>query len=151
MPTLYYTQGLPGSGKTRWAKEQQPGVIRLNRDELRRMMHGGYYKELEPTITTAQFVLATRILQYGNDVVFDDTNLNPRTVADIRQLAMNLMEYGVRLERKSFLWVPLEQCIANDALRTGVEHVGEEAIRRMYNKYRDLFPYGEDSRGIVQS
>src|SRR4029453_2439326 len=55
MAKLIITRGLPGSGKTTWAKAQ-PGTVRVNRDELRRMMHGGHTGEgwAERQITVAQ-------------------------------------------------------------------------------------------------
>jgi hypothetical protein len=37
---LIITRGLPGSGKTTWAR-QQVRFVRVNRDDLREMLHGG--------------------------------------------------------------------------------------------------------------
>lgn len=37
--TLTATRGLPGSGKTTWAKEQ--GQLRANRDDIRLTLFGG--------------------------------------------------------------------------------------------------------------
>ena len=41
MTRLLITRGLPGSGKTTFARTLQPRVVRVNRDDLRRMLHGG--------------------------------------------------------------------------------------------------------------
>jgi len=58
--TLTITRGLPGSGKThyakRWVSEYAEGRSRLNRDDLRETMHGGahgYPRELENAVTVA--------------------------------------------------------------------------------------------------
>ena len=37
---LIITRGLPASGKTTFARKLQPWVVRVNRDDLRRMLHG---------------------------------------------------------------------------------------------------------------
>ena len=46
MPVLVITRGLPGSGKSTWARQwvsQDPAHrAEVNRDSLRLMMHGGY-------------------------------------------------------------------------------------------------------------
>src|SRR5262249_18315609 len=45
MPTLIITRGLPASGKTTWARERLRTTAlraaRVNRDDLRRVLHGG--------------------------------------------------------------------------------------------------------------
>ncbi|HEX2774665.1 MAG TPA: AAA family ATPase, partial [Micromonosporaceae bacterium] len=43
MTRLIVTRGLPGSGKTTYARTLQPRVVRVNRDDLRRMLHGGRF------------------------------------------------------------------------------------------------------------
>ena len=76
MAKLIITRGLPGSGKTTWAKAQ-PGTVRVNRDELRRMMHGGHTGEgwAERQITVAQRAQIEALLRAGVSVICDDTNL----------------------------------------------------------------------------
>ena len=66
MPTLTITRGLPGSGKTTWAK-QQDGHVRVNRDELRRMLHGGplHTGWAEVQVTLAQQAQVDALLRAG--------------------------------------------------------------------------------------
>jgi predicted kinase len=40
MTRLLLTRGLPASGKTTFARKLQPRVARVNRDDLRLMLHG---------------------------------------------------------------------------------------------------------------
>ncbi|WP_203780134.1 phosphatase domain-containing protein [Paractinoplanes rishiriensis] len=40
MTRLLITRGLPAAGKTTFARKLQPRVARVNRDDLRRMLHG---------------------------------------------------------------------------------------------------------------
>src|SRR5437899_5797936 len=84
MPTLTITRGLPGSGKTTWAK-RQGGHVRINRDELRRMLHGGPLLTgwAEVQVTLAQRAQLDALLRAGVNVICDDTNLRSRTVRDL--------------------------------------------------------------------
>jgi predicted ABC-type ATPase len=70
MTTLYMTKGLPGSGKTTWAKEMvsksKGSVKRVNKDDLRAMLDAGEWsKENE------KFVLKVRdfIIEKALDVI----------------------------------------------------------------------------------
>lgn len=48
MKTLTLTKGLPGSGKTTWAKEEQKkdsNLVRVNKDELRSMLHNSVHSK----------------------------------------------------------------------------------------------------------
>ena len=132
MPTLTITRGLPGSGKTTWAK-QQPDLIRVNRDDLRRMLHGGIRGgAAEVQVTAAQRAAVAALLRDGADVVCDDTNLRSRVVRELAELALLS---GADWHVQDFTDVPLDECIRRDALRDGDARVGEDVIRGMHERY----------------
>lgn len=88
MPKLVLTRGIPASGKSTWAKswvQENPGKrVRVNRDDLRRMLFGGtdllltYPQEMQ--VTEAEKAIAKTALEKGKDVVVDATNLRARFV-----------------------------------------------------------------------
>jgi predicted kinase len=135
--TLTITRGLPGSGKTTWAKEQ-PQLVRVNRDDLRRMLHGGAVIDperrgrAEKEVTAAHHAAVEGLLRTGAHVVCDDTNLRGRVVREFAELAAKC---GAHFSVRDFTDVPLEECIRRDALRTGDGHVGEDVIRGMHQRY----------------
>ncbi len=133
MPTLTITRGLPGSGKTTWAK-QQGGHVRVNRDDLRRMLHGGPLQTgwAEVQVTLAQQAQVEALLRAGVNVVCDDTSLRARYVRELAELGRAA---GATVVVKDFTEVPLDECIARDAVRPEPERVGEEAIRGMWQRY----------------
>jgi predicted kinase len=133
MPTLTITRGLPGSGKTTWAR-QQGGHVRVNRDELRRMLHGGplHTGWAEIQVTLAQRAAVEALLRAGLNVICDDTNLRARVVRDLADLA-RLVGAGVVVH--DFTDVPVDECVTRDALRPEGERVGEEVIREMWRRY----------------
>jgi predicted kinase len=133
MATLTITRGLPGSGKSTWAR-QQGRSVRVNRDDLRRMLHGGNLGQgwAEAQVTVAQRALVAALLRAGVNVIVDDTNLSGKAVSELRQLAD---ECGVPFVTKDFTDVPIEVCIERDAARDGDDRVGEEVIRGMYRRY----------------
>lgn len=144
MTTLTITRGLPGSGKSTWALSQIKGrerdIVRVNRDNLRRMLHGEpqYSYVTELAVTHAQKSSVARLLQAGISVIVDDTNLKARWVREWRALADNL---SVDFVVKDFTAVTLATCIARDLQRPDDARVGEGVIQRMYNQYikgRDL-------------
>lgn len=133
MGTLTITRGLPGSGKSTWAR-QQGGSVRVNRDDLRRMLHGGNLGQgwAEAQVTIAQRALVTALLAAGLNVICDDTNLSARAVTELRRVAQ---ECEVPFVIKDFTAVPIEVCIERDAAREGESRVGEEVIRGMHRRY----------------
>jgi predicted kinase len=132
LATLTITRGLPASGKTTWAKAQ-PRLVRVNRDELRQMLHGGHVGgRAEQQVTLVHRAAVEALLRDGRDVVCDDTNLRSRVVRELAELALNC---GATWSVRDFTDVPVEECIARDSLREGSAHVGEEIVRGMFQRY----------------
>lgn len=136
MPVLHITRGLPGSGKTFWARpwvaEDPARRARVNRDDLRVMIdHGRFIKGVtEQRIIVARDAAILALLRRGVDVVSDDTNLPQRTVRDLAKLARAA---GADIEVHDFTDAPMELCIERDAAR---DHpVGEQVIRDMHTRY----------------
>jgi predicted kinase len=133
MPTLPITRGLPGSGKTTWAR-QQGGHVRVNRDELRRMLHGGplHTGWAEVQVTLAQRAEIGALLRAGLKVICDDTNLRGKVVRELAELGRLC---GAEVVVRDFTDVPVDVCVARDALRPDDDRVGEEVIRGMWQRY----------------
>lgn len=131
---LIMTKGLPASGKTTWAKEyvlDHPGSVRVNKDELRQMLHAGKWsKQNEQTIIAYRDQIVGTALSAGKTIIVDDTNLAPKHEETLRRIAS---AYNAEFEIKDFTEVSLEECIARDQKRAN--YVGEKVIKDMYNKY----------------
>jgi predicted kinase len=134
MARLLITRGLPGSGKTTFARKLQPNVVRVNRDDLRLMLHGRrlFTPSAEVEVGEVQLAAVEALLRAHTDVIVDDTNLRPSTVRKWAELAAR---HGATFELHDFTDVPLKECIRRDAARDQQERVGEEAIRRMHQRY----------------
>jgi predicted kinase len=131
---LLITRGLPASGKTTFARELQPGVVRVNRDDLRRMLHGRrlFTQWAEAQVTHAQRATVEALLRARADVVVDDTNLRARTVREWADLAAT---FHASFEVHDFTDVPLDECLRRDAGRPEDDRVGDEVIRRLHSRY----------------
>ncbi|MEE6257706.1 phosphatase domain-containing protein [Plantactinospora sonchi] len=134
MTRLIATRGLPASGKTTFARKLQPAVVRVNRDDLRRMLHGErlFTQWAEGQVTIVQRVQVEALLKAGIDVCVDDTNLRSRTLRDWAQLAAR---FGATFEVHDFTDVPVDECVRRDTERPEQDRVGEEAIRRLHERY----------------
>jgi predicted kinase len=134
--TLTMTKGLPGSGKSTWAKETvrkaQPGtMVRVNKDDLRAMLNDGVFKgPNERRTVQARDFLAAGYLSKGVSVIVDDTNFNPAHEQRLRAMAK---EHDAEFVVKDFTDVPLHTCINRDLKRA--RSVGEAVIRKMYDQY----------------
>ncbi|RZU49952.1 putative kinase [Krasilnikovia cinnamomea] len=134
MTRLLITRGLPASGKTTFARKLQPQVVRVNRDDLRRMLHGArlFTQTAEAQVTHAQRAAVEALLRARADVIVDDTNLRGKTVKEWAELAAR---FHASFEVHDFTDVPLDECIRRDAVRDEQDRVGEDAIRRMHKRY----------------
>lgn len=136
MPKIIVCQGLPASGKTTWAKEEvlksEGKIKRINKDDLREMLDAGKWsKSNEQIVLIARDLMAEQFIKLNYDVIIDDTNLSPQHIKDMTEMAEEL---GAELEIKSFLDVPVAECLKRDAYR-GDKKVGYKVIMEMYNRY----------------
>ncbi|MBO3736383.1 phosphatase domain-containing protein [Actinoplanes flavus] len=134
MTRLLITRGLPASGKTTFAHKLQPGVVRVNRDDLRRMLHGGrlYTQVAEGQVTHAQRAAVEALLRARASVIVDDTNLRAKTVREWAEMAAR---FDASFEVHDFTDVPVDECVRRDAERPEGDRVGEDAIRRLHSRY----------------
>jgi predicted kinase len=138
---LIIMRGLPASGKTTFAHDfvraraaEGRSAFRIGRDDLRNLLCLGsaprkkcigtreqedIVTELERTIIPPMFASGARW------VVEDSTNLHPASIARLESLAnaLNIPSAVIELD------VPVEECVARDALRE--DPCGEDVIRGM--------------------
>ncbi len=137
---LIMTRGLPGSGKTTWAKDlidKNPGQYkRINKDDLRLMIDNGKWsKNNEDYILGVRDAMATTALLNGYNVIIDDTNLPEKHELHLKALAAGV---GAQFEIQDFTTVPLETCLDRDSKRQN--RVGKKVIMDFYNKHLKPVP-----------
>jgi predicted kinase len=138
MTELTVTRGVPGSGKSYWAKawvaEDVVRRARIERDQLRLMLHNGDWqgRATENTVVLAQHAMIRALVQDGVSVVVSDTNLHPGVFNELEALAQEL---DATFIVKDFRDVPLDVCLKRNAQRTGKEFIPKHVILDMYNKY----------------
>jgi predicted kinase len=135
---LLITRGLPGCGKTTYAREwvaaDREHRARVNRDDLRSMLdHGQFVKGVtEPRVLASRDAAILSLLSKGIDTICDDTNLPQRTARDLAKLAKRA---GAELAVIDLTDVPLETCLERNAARTDKPPVSEAAIKDMHARY----------------
>lgn len=150
MRKVIIMRGIPGSGKSTWAKklvDEQPNVYkRINRDDLRMMLDNGHTSDgNEKFIKKVRDMLIMKALEEGKHVIVDDTNLSSTNETRIRQL---VQEYNkafnqqVQVEIKE-METSLEECIERDAKRP--KPVGDKVIKQMHHQF-----YHKDPEYAVQ-
>lgn len=128
---LIILRGLPGSGKTTWAREyllQHPEAARVNRDDIRAMLHNPrlWSPEDETATSIARNAIIRELLELGRVVISDDTNLNRHHI-DTFQAIVEAARSRI-IDVVTFT-TPLEECIRRDSHRS--HPVGELRIRQM--------------------
>lgn len=133
MPEIIATRGLPASGKSTWANEMMAmseNVVVVTKDDIRlEVVEGKWTPKKERKVVERQRALIKEAIREGNDVIVADTNLNPKTMASVEQLAKDL---GAEFSIVEFD-TPLDECIARDNARAN--GVGESVIRGMHNQF----------------
>ena len=148
MATLRVMRGLPGSGKSTWARATQAAfpqgaVAVLSRDDVREKVFGlslapgqGVLNAAgEDAVTAVTEVRARALLSRGVHVIADATHLSDEHLAPWVALAL---EVGADLELVDLRHIPVEECIARDAARAaaGGRGVGAKVIRELHETGR---------------
>lgn len=142
MKKIIILQGIPASGKSTLAKQIVYGKkdwVRINRDDLRNMRGDYWIPEQEKYITDLEFGALYLAMKYNYNVVFDSTNLNPKTINKIKKEISEFNNFLADYEKDGYeiefklLDTPLEVCIERDSKRENP--VGRETITSFYNRY----------------
>lgn len=137
MATLMLTVGLPGSGKSYWARkmrELRPQTVLVSKDEIRAMLFDSVYsKDNEQITVLTEEQIVKQALSRGRDVIVHNTHLNPSHIRRLEKVAHQYKADFKVIEQ--FLSVPVEVCIKQDATREGKAQVGEGVIRDMINRW----------------
>lgn len=139
------TRGLPASGKSTFAREwvqEDPGNrVQIEKDEIRkdaRLFKDGTYNHRrgdESIVLKERDRLLHSALSTGKSVVSSDTNLVRKHILSISNIAK---KYGVEVEIKEFLDVPLPELLGRDKKRPN--SVGEQVIRKMFHEHVKSMP-----------
>jgi predicted kinase len=130
-------RGLPASGKSTYTKDlvAKGGWTRVNKDELRVMLHGGKWsRKNEEEVIQCRNSVILMAMAAGKNIVVDDTNFAPKHEAELGTLCDIVSKYGPYEFEVLDFNTDVEECIRRD-LHRGEKAVGEQVIRKMWREY----------------
>lgn len=137
MTELVVMRGLPGVGKTHFAKTwvtESVDRARINRDDFRSMMHDGIWikGETERQVIIARDAAIEALLRRGISVINDDTNLPTRSIRDLRRIA-NKTESEFKVVDMTD--APLDLVLRQNHNRDDKRPVDDEVITDYYRRF----------------
>ena len=138
--TLYITCGIPGSGKSTWAKRKvEEGWSWNSRDEIRFSLvaeHEDYFSREEKVYDTFISNIQNDIYDGFENIIADATHLNERARKQLLD-RISLLGYEVIYV---YFDISLDTAIERNNKREGRAKVPETVIKKMYNSL--TFPAG---------
>jgi len=136
-PSLIILCGIPGSGKTTYAKkyisEYPKTPVHLSSDKIREELYGDETIQSNPSEVFALMQKrAIEALNDGHDVLYDATNVTRKDRAGIIGACPKFAKIECHI-----IWAPIETCIERDASRDRT--VGKEVIDRMLKRFQAVY------------
>lgn len=132
-PRLILLVGIPGSGKTTFAKdyiEIETNTIHLSSDSIRAELYGNESIQGNPAdVFSLMQKRAIEALNDGKNVIYDATNITRKDRASIINICPKFVEIMCYI-----VWAPIEVCIERDSMRERT--VGKEVIDRMLKRFQ---------------
>ena len=146
MQQILILSGISGSGKSTFARQfvlDNPGWLRINRDDLRKSVIPGTLSEywqqdkthinrIETLVNELQKAALREALHRGWNLLIDNTHVRQTYINQL----VKLFENDAVTIRFKLIEIPLEEAIARDATRP--DTVGEEIIRDQFSKMQLL-------------
>lgn len=145
-------RGLPGSGKSTYAKElllkmndpanNSLAAVRINKDMLRQMLQLGEFFGSDEAVNAAMYAMTRTYLERGVSVISDNMNLNPKHLEVFGEIAsqVNAKHVGVYVNVNVIdIETSTEECIARDfgrLFKDPTGHIGEKTIRFLDESFR---------------
>ena len=132
-PKLILLIGIPGSGKTTYARKyipKHPNTVHLSSDTIRLELWGDEATQGDNNeVFSLMQKRAIEALNNGKSVVYDATNMTRKD----RSYIISQCPKFVHIEAH-IIWAPIEMCIERDASRKRT--VGKAVIDRMLKKFQ---------------
>lgn len=136
IPKLIMLVGIPGSGKSTYAKDyikKNPDTLHLSSDKIREELWGSESVQGDPNeVFSLMQSRAVEALKKGTDVIYDATNINRKDRAHIIDICPKFAKIEARI-----IWAPIETCIRRDAGRKRT--VGKSVIDMMLKRFQPPF------------
>lgn len=149
---LVLTVGIPGSGKSTWAKAfcEKTGYVRVCPDDIRKRITGNISDiSKDGVVWSEAFDTIENLLETGKNVVFDSTMVNSKT----RKRMISLFENYAVIVYKLF---PCTSELAKDRIKTDINsnversNVPENVVDSMYQNWCDNIEYFKNSLRVVK-
>ena len=143
-PSLILLCGIPGSGKTTYAKNYiklNNNTVHLSSDAIRKELYGDENIQGNPgDVFSLMQKRAIEALNNGHDVIYDSTAMTRKD----RQGIISVCPKFAKIECH-IIWAPIEVCIERDSKRERT--VGKEVIDRMLKRFQA--PYYDEGIDII--
>ncbi len=147
MLKIIVTVGIPGSGKSFWAKQEiakdPNNWFRVNNDDIRNMSNNSVWSSsYEKSISDARDFLIANALKRGLNVIVDNLNISPKHWGVICKIAQESNK-DVQVIEKLF-FIELFEAIERDSKREGKAKVGEAVIKKWFKESgKESFKYNK--------
>lgn len=134
MPKLIMLVGLPGSGKSTYAKQYLADHIEntvwCSSDRIRKELYGDENIQGNPqTVFEHLHNKVGMYLHKGYDVIYDATNVTRKNRRTVINKFNNIADIEAHI-----VWAPYNECVARDKER--VRSVGEDVIRKFLYRWQ---------------